>query len=218
MNKKGLSLIEVILAVGLLLVLVVLLTGSINPTALVARAHDARRKKDMGRIKVSFEDYYNDNGCYPTYDIVQTLMDNQNCGSAVFSPWLKPWPCDPEKRTSYIIVVEDNFEHNVECPSWYKIVTNLSYKSDSDIPNDWYEHDESYRVAGGKYTNQEVNYGVSSTNVNWFDRDISTICGTLCHQRTGSSGCGFVSGGFCSGACYLHPDCLEECRVDSCTN
>ena len=65
MGRKGFTLIELMVVVTILAIMSMILVGIINPIALVNRGRDARRKKDLARIKTAFEEYYNDKGCYP---------------------------------------------------------------------------------------------------------------------------------------------------------
>ena len=211
-KRKGFTLIELVVVIAILALMVIILTGSIDPILMVAKANDARRKKDLARIKVAFEEYFNDTGCYPTGEIMTRLSNAANCGSStVFGQWINKWPCDPERRTPYIIVVEDG-----SCPNWYKIFTNLMNRNDNDIPEGWYENDEEYYVfAYGQLTINDANYGVSSTNVSWYERQIPAYCQEGCFRGTGATNCNHTAR--CTGGnCYTDHDCRPGCKVASC--
>lgn len=213
--KRGYTLVELIIAVTIVVVLAMMMVGALNPQSLIGKANDSRRKKDIKRIKVAFEEYYNDKDCYPKgYDFA-----NFTCGSGDFAPWLPIWPCDP-KKTHYLIYVEAS-----GCPKWYKIATKLENLNDSDIPK------VIPSKMGGEITNVTANYGVSSSNIMWNQIFSSNECKTpptidcfsltpRCNNATTNKG---ERG--CSGDnCYLgnkNPDrdnCLEECKVSCCGN
>jgi len=132
-KKKAFTLVELLIVIAILLIMIVILIGILNPIALVNRAKDSRRKKDLGRIRVAFEEYFNDKGCYPN-DLhpeswLTNLMSPGNCGSSsVFGKWLRPWPCDPNGDPYEILTGYDD-----KCPKWFKILATLENKKDSSI-------------------------------------------------------------------------------------
>lgn len=98
-KQTGISLIELLVVVAILAVLL-LLWFLVSQTQL-GRSRDAQRKADLDRISIAFEDYYNDNNCYPDPDILQA------CGSDVFQPYLDTIPCDPVTGEPYLYVPLD---------------------------------------------------------------------------------------------------------------
>jgi prepilin-type N-terminal cleavage/methylation domain-containing protein len=109
-HKRGFSLIELLVALAILavlLILFILLQGR-N----VQRAQDARRKADLNKLKVVFEDYYNDEGCYPP----EVLLTQ--CGSASLAPYIQSIPCDPVTKQPYPYTKDSNCK-------WYAIYTTL---------------------------------------------------------------------------------------------
>ena len=48
----------------------------------ILKGNDAARKGDLSHIKTAFEEYYNDNACYPALTALST------CGSPALSPYL----------------------------------------------------------------------------------------------------------------------------------
>jgi len=215
MKKNGFTLIEILLVVGIVGLMVVLATGAIDPGALINKGNDATRKKDLNRIKVAMEDYYTDKGCYPLEAMVDNLNDSANCGSDIFDPWLASWPCDPQSGPYYLVVEENS------CPSWFKLITQLRNKKDRDILSWWYDFDPgTYLVADGRYSNADVNWGVSSTNVLWYERNYPQHCFNTGQCQTSPSGqdCqASVPNYYCSGSnCFLDGDCSPECQVSCC--
>lgn len=155
MKNKGFTLMELLIVMAILMILIVILVGIINPAGLLGKTNDSRRKKDLDAIRKSFEEYFNDKGVYPI-DIGNWNIKT-NCKSSIFNSYLNPWPCDPNGNPYYIWVSDDG--------KYFKVLTNLENKKDGSIPSGWYNHDVSYEIDG--YNINEVNYGVSSSNISW---------------------------------------------------
>lgn len=146
MDNKGLSLIEMIIILAIVMVMVVAGFFVIGPH--LRKGRDARRKSDLEKIKVAMEEYYNDNDQYPDTSIFE------NCGSDDFAPYLSPIPCDPETGRPYVIQVGISSGKIF----WYKLYTLLENENDPDSA--------SLGLSGGTVVdNEPVNYGVSSPNV-----------------------------------------------------
>jgi hypothetical protein len=64
----------------------------------ITRSQDARRKTDLEKIKVAFEEYYNDNGCYPP----ETILDE--CKGHQLNPYIDQIPCDPGTKEPYVLI------------------------------------------------------------------------------------------------------------------
>lgn len=221
LNKKGFTLIEIVVSFAILAILVAIVTTTINPLAMINRGKDARRKSDLNRIKVAFEEYQNDKGFYPKNDMMLNLMKKENCGKNVFSPWLKSWPCDPNGNPYYIFYDDTN--------SWFKVLANLEDKQDKSIPKGWYIYESVYRVGNsdsGLGVNN-VNYGVSSPNVSWFDVTIDPKChyNPLNHDEDNCStkivtGCNIATSGCKGPDCYAQltdgGGCDAKCKVNCC--
>jgi prepilin-type N-terminal cleavage/methylation domain-containing protein len=212
-REWGFSLVELLIVVSILAVMVTIWVATFNPTAMVNRGNDARRKKDLQRIKVALEEYLSDKGCYPGSDLVTQMNEAVNCDKTIFSPWLKNWPCDPLGRPYYVIVEDSG------CPKWFKVLTELDNHKDRDIPMGWYQRSGFYHVGDIKdetnFSSTEVNYGTSSTNVAWYDYILSESCEHNCYTMTAS--CNKTSNNTCSGDnCYRDTNCSEKCRVNSC--
>ena len=216
-KMQGFTLMEMVVAMTIMLMLIALVVSSMNPWGVLNKGQDATRKKDLKRLSVAFEEYSNDHdGCYPT----STVLAGLACNSDDFAPWLQRWPCDPD-GSQYYIVVDD-----VDCPRWFKILTNLDNVNDADILEDWYD---SFRNVGGGgvlLPSQEVNYGVSSTNLNWYEYVISSTCSGICSTDCGPSGCQSVVSCDSStpGGCYADNTgdkaaiCVTDCCGPTCSN
>jgi prepilin-type N-terminal cleavage/methylation domain-containing protein len=210
--KRGFTLVELVIVIAILAILIMTMIGVLNPIALVNRAYDAQRKKDLGRLKISFEEYYNDKGCYPP----QNLIDSMTCNGGGFSPWMASWPCDPN-GTKYRVIVDTN-----SCPHWYKMMANLANRTDKEVPKSWYtwKYPETVRLGDGTVKATEANYGLSSANVSWFD----FVLPPECTSRFGEC-YAMPEAGRCVDRLPLHvtyydsyiqEDCLPQCLVSCC--
>ena len=220
MKKKGFTLVELLIVMAILLIMITMMVGVFNSVGIFNKARDARRKKDIGRIKIAFEDYYNDKGCYPSPTVVSKLLLATNCSTGVFKPWLPSWPCDPG-WIPYQIVVE-TFVGDVGCPKWFKILTKLENKNDSGIPGGWEEM--VFVNLGGGYNNQTSNFGVSSTNINWYDVKLDPECaaygGCQFKENPDDPGSCNATDGCVEPNCYLghtnEGSCVDVCQVACC--
>lgn len=205
--------VEILIVMVILVMLVMTAIGMINPTILSNKAYDAQRKKDLARMKVAFEEYYNDKQCYPSQAIADQLMQLNSCSSAIFSPWLNSWPCDPQKIPYHISVEQTG------CPKWFMIFANLLNKNDSDIPPNWVEN-VNYHVGNGEVSNKQVNYGVSSTNVNWYTFELASKClppsspASCGYEPSGPDSCNTTDS--CVGPNCFMGNCLSDCDVPCC--
>lgn len=215
MNKRnGFTLIELLIVMAIIIILAVVMVEILDPAMLADKGYDAKRKKDLRRIKIAFEEYFNDKGCYPSGGLLINLNNKVNCGSiTVFSPYLIPWPCDPD-GTPYKIFVEG-------CNK-FRVVTNLRNHNDKDILDDWYTRTD---ILISDLKNTDVNYGVSSPNILWYDQvttdpfEYPSWCDkTTCAFKNvdGTGGCNHLHGN-CNGGdnCYFYSEgsCKDECEV-----
>lgn len=119
-SQSGLTMIELLVVIAILAVLMVILLFMYQIQ--LARSRDARRKADLEKIKIAFEEYYNDNGCYPP----GTILDN--CRGSELQPYLNEIPCDPFNGEPYLYVpVSGN-----TCAG-YRLLTILEDGNDPDI-------------------------------------------------------------------------------------
>lgn len=117
-RKNGFTMIELLAVIAIIAVLILaflfLFRGQLS------KAQDAKRKDDLEDIKLAFEDYFNDNGCYPP----ATILDQ--CGSRNLYPYLSKIPCDPVSQEPYV------YEPAANC-SGYRVFTILDFKEDPQI-------------------------------------------------------------------------------------
>lgn len=212
---------ELLLVITIMIILAISAIGAINPIAQVNKGNDAKRKKDMGRIKIAMEDYYNDKGCYPGQVLIDTLNEANSCGKNVFTPWLASWPCDSQGKP-YGLAVEAaiNPPPPLSCPKWFKVFTKLDNKKDAGIPQGWTTGIEYVGSFANVYSHSQVNYGMSSTNVRWDEKAAPSGCGPGCSSH-GSGDCNTADGipPSCSGDdCYLGSNCASECQFTCCND
>ncbi|MBU0576825.1 type II secretion system GspH family protein [Patescibacteria group bacterium] len=145
LNKKspsssGLTMIEILVVLAIIGVLILIFLMALGSP--INRAKDARSKKHLFDLKVAFEEYYNDNYCYPPAEWFDTTDD---CESEQFSPYINRIKCDPKTNLPYFI------EYDATGCEWFKVYTNLYYP-DEELCN-------RYGTGLGDF-----NYGVSATN------------------------------------------------------
>lgn len=93
-RQQGWTLSELLIVVSIIAILAVIFL-MFNWKRSVYRAHDAQRKTDLVNITRSFEEYFNDNGCYPPVDILNT------CSGDGLAPYIAKIPCDPTTFEPY---------------------------------------------------------------------------------------------------------------------
>lgn len=122
-NKKGFTLIELIIVVGIISFLGLLVVAYLRTQ--IFKGYDARRKAEIKRIGIAVEEYEKDNNCYPLSSLV-------NCtNSSGLQPYMDKIPCDPVSKASYFYEHEDSI-----CPRWYRIYSALENEKDVDYsPN-----------------------------------------------------------------------------------
>lgn len=109
---KGFTLIELVVAIGILAILAVFLIASLNPIQQFEKARDAQRKSDLTQIKRALEQYYQDHGSYPASNASYQITDfNGNAvvwgGSAGWQPYMNLVPQDPSSDRKYVYYAVD---------------------------------------------------------------------------------------------------------------
>jgi len=156
-KNSGLTLIELLIVIAILAIL--LLIGLMTWRNQFNKAKDASRKDDLQRITIAFEEYFNDNECYPPTDILD------NCEGDELSPYLESIPCDPLSHTPYCYIPDITIP---TCPRYYRVFSSLDYTDDPIIAKLKCHGDEycGYETACKADAIQSgYNYGVSSLNV-----------------------------------------------------
>lgn len=141
--KRAFTLIEVLVVVAIIAILTIAVI--VGLTGQRDKASDARAKSDLDRLKIAFEDYYNDHNCYPPAAWFASAAD---CNSGNLKPYLNAIPCDPKTGLPY------KLETDTTGCTWFKLYTNIQSTSSTVV--------FSTPVQIGSKT---YNYAVSSTNV-----------------------------------------------------
>lgn len=132
--QSGFSLVEFLVVVAIVAIFILIFLFLLTPK--VDQARDAERKGDLEKIKIAFEDYFNDNLCYPSDDVLE------NCGGTGFQPYIERIACDPITDEPYKYVpVEGN-----NCKG-YRIFATLQNTADPDIKN--FESPYNYGISVG---------------------------------------------------------------------
>jgi len=149
MNKQsGVTFIEMIIIMVLFMILAGIVLWAVRGQT--GKGLDAQRKKDLEMLKVAFEEYFNDHGCYPNIDILN------NCDGDNLRPYLPYIPCDPATNEPYVGLAGTSISGG--CNNWFRIYTLLSYTRDPAIEKIGLQ--DGIQIDGTVY-----NYGVSSPNV-----------------------------------------------------
>ena len=110
-SKKGFTLVELIVVIGILSILSVGAIVAINPLAQFQKANDSRRKADFSQIQKALETYYQDNGSYPLSSVTSPLYEITVPGETTPTTidWGKQWqpymnlvPKDPITSKHYV--------------------------------------------------------------------------------------------------------------------
>ena len=210
-RKNGFTLVELLIVMTIVIVLMVMMIGILNPIALTGKARDSKRKEDLNKMKIAFEEYFNDKGTYPFMTSLEACNQKSNCNKEIvgMGSYLKKCLCD-SYGNPYKLVLDTK---------WFKIVTNLENKEDDGIPEGWYTDSQKY--ADSDFATNEVNYGVSSSNILWYERissngcDINSCFSGNCNDP-GTPGCSQSRGELCYQSKLLTGSCDFTCKVFCC--
>lgn len=143
-HNQGFTLIEVLIITAIIVLLITTLIFSLRKQR--TKAEDVRVKDDLYRLRIAFEEYYNDNNCYPP----DTWFDGpEDCESTNLSPYLLNIPCNKKTDLPY------ELEYDASSCGWFKLYANLANAEDPEVQA-LCTYDESGKVG--------YNYGISSTN------------------------------------------------------
>lgn len=123
-SKKGFTLVEMLVAIGILLILLSSALLIIDPIAQFQKVRNSQRKHDLNQIKNALDTYYNDHSCYPaSIPFGEEWLD----GNVVL---MKKIPTDPQ-----LVCVSGNCypyqyytEEGSNCPQWNIVFSTLEGK------------------------------------------------------------------------------------------
>lgn len=104
-KNNGFTLIELIVAVGILGILAVAAIMALDPVAQLQKSNDVRRKSDLAQIQRALESYYQDHGKYPQSSNYEILDPNQSpnlrAWGSSWGPYMNILPQDPNSSSKY---------------------------------------------------------------------------------------------------------------------
>jgi prepilin-type N-terminal cleavage/methylation domain-containing protein len=130
--QTGFTLLELLIVVAILALLIISLFLGVNLQLM--RSRDAQRKAHLEKLRLVFENYYNDNQTYPPENIFfngGTKSDPAICDQplAALQPYLDKVPCDPDTREPYNYL---SIYHGLVADG-YRLYTQLEDKNDQGI-------------------------------------------------------------------------------------
>ena len=121
-NRHGFTMIEVLIVATILALLVTSGIFFIYPN--LARGRDGKRMSDLTKLKIAFEDYYNDNECYPPITTLESYCGGTPNGA--LDPYMQSVPCDPRDRSPYAYLpVSDAGDNTCGPTAGYRVLANL---------------------------------------------------------------------------------------------
>lgn len=159
-SQSGFTLIEYLVAIGILAGLLGVAIFTLDPFVQVERGRDAQKRQDLQQIKNAMETYYQDTTCYPT-EI--PFGEKWSAGSDVYMTTVPQDPtCNQLNGQCYEYITDTE----TECPQWGVVfaklsevpdqvttVCPLSSISDTCVPSDY---DESWACALAGAVNCEL--------------------------------------------------------------
>lgn len=118
-NNSGLTMIEILVVLAIVGILAVILYFGMRGQ--IEKGRDSKRKDDLQKIKVAYENYYSDNDCYPP---ANALSDPN---STELDPYLSVVPRDPLTNDPYVYIPMP-----LTCPG-YRLFARLENSSDPAI-------------------------------------------------------------------------------------
>jgi type II secretion system protein G len=161
-NNTGFTLIELIVAIGILGVMATTAIAVLNPFAQFQKANDAKRKGDLSQVQKALETYYQDYGEYPAYTNNSYYLDPTTAPNTrtpktwglSWQPYMNVIPSDPDKNKKYVYYTSPDRQS-------YYLYASLDRGTSADHcqGTDPCGSSKCSSSAGGTYT---CNFGVSS--------------------------------------------------------
>ena len=121
-NGAGFTLIEMLVAIGILMILLAFALLIIDPLTQLKKLHDSQRKHDLVQIRNALDTYYNDHSCYPaSIPFGQEWRDGNNVLMKKV----------PQEQTAYCIAGGSCYYYyyqvnpNDSCPQWAILYAKL---------------------------------------------------------------------------------------------
>ena len=163
-KNKGFTLIELIVAIGILGILAVAAIIALDPVAQLQKSNDVRRKSDLAQVQRALESYYQDHGKYPassSYKIFDPdKTPNERPWGSSWTPYMNLLPHDPNSAYSYA------YYPNLTTGQSYTLYASLEKLNSSDQCKG--DLSDSANPCGKKSVSMcggVCNFGVSSPDV-----------------------------------------------------
>lgn len=170
-TNLGFTLVEIIVIMAIIAILAILVIRAL--TIQTNKANDAKRKADLQKISIAFENYYSDEDCYPPETILST------CGGDGLKPYLDTIPCDPVYHTPYCYLpIEPNTS---ACYQKYRLLGTLKYLQDLVIKSLGCDSGQfcGWETECAAQTNRNgYNYGIFSLNTSLVNPNIDLTAPT----------------------------------------
>jgi type IV pilus assembly protein PilE len=159
-KNKGFTLIELIVAIGILGILAVAAIMALDPVAQLQKSNDTRRKSDLAQVQRALETYYQDNNKYPIVTATPYQITGTSWGTS-WQPYINVLPKDPTSR-KYIY-------YSTNGQTYYIYASLERGTSDPAVCKNLNANGEcssiDTNVISTKSCGGPCNYGVSSPNV-----------------------------------------------------
>ncbi len=140
-NSRGLTLIEIIIAIAIVSILATVMALNIGGTLI--RSRDAQRKNDLKKIQIALQLYYQDHGVYPsTYNSISGYWQDYSTGSQPWIPelisqYIEKLPVDPVSGSVYMYVgyvyPNPSSQNGCKAGETYTLFTTLENAQDPDL-------------------------------------------------------------------------------------
>lgn len=164
--NRGFTLIELMVAIGMLSILAAGLITMLDPIGKIKKANDARRMSDLSQLQKSLEIYYQDNESYPpnidykvSYEGV--AVDWGTRWGSEKQPYMASLPKDPSPNGKYIYVTNPG-EQSYVIYAWLENIGNKDPVCESD---DKKKCKSDLLTGQSCHTTNGCNYGISSPNI-----------------------------------------------------
>jgi prepilin-type N-terminal cleavage/methylation domain-containing protein len=99
-SARGFTLLELIVAIGILSILAVAAIIVLNPASQLQKGNDARRKSDLAQVQRALEAYYQDYNKYPI--VTASPYQPGVAWGASWQPYMNILPKDPTSTKNYV--------------------------------------------------------------------------------------------------------------------
>lgn len=164
MNKKGFTLIELMVVMIILGILATIGFTSFQNSQ--KKGRDGRRKNDLRQVTLALEAYYNDYGRYPSGDANGKILGCGTSGTPTACNWREAFKFTPSNAPKYMIKLPKEPKGNwyyryILYGAGFQIYARLENTEDPDVPLSG-SVIQNYGISCGE---KNCNYGISSSNI-----------------------------------------------------